>query len=829
VIKNKLYPQNILRLSAIKPRTKLILCFLTISVIIQPFISNSFSVYGQELGNTDALIVMVNIERIRSQLWLTEQSLDSGNPDVAFAHAFIPHTATFPAIKNQLTETAGEQLTKQLESSLTDLPLRMRTGEYSEEKIGESIGQIRGLLDEISQQSVGPEFLSDKAMVSQVVVFLLRDAVQSYTTTSNVSDGSVNENLQQDIDYENAVGLIQTARQNYQKTLSPLIEDSRRKSEIESFFNELESSLAQRMDKESIMRLTTAIERDLAEELSVSQGSENTSEHQQYFTTIRTLLSNVISEVNNGNYEQADQYAVSAYLDNYEYLEAPIEKRDPALMVTIEEEMREELRRMIEERESAESIQAFVNGILVKLDSAEELLKNDASFNQSPEPSSPPSPSSTTATSSGLFADIEGLKAGFGTYTGERRDIGEAEDPAKAAVRSNIDRIRMQLDETLQLHKEGDYDDALLASRSAYLDSYESVEIPLRPIDPDFTLEMEIKFAELRNLIQGHAPYGQVESKVVEIRRGLDESERLVSGTGVLAPTIAFSTSFSIIFREGLESALIIGAILTYLEASRNNRFKKHVYYGIVIAIGATAVTWFIAEFIIDISGANRELIEAIAGVSAVAVLFWVSFWVLNKIETKRWIEFVKAKVWKATTTGSIMVFVLLSFFTVYREGFETVLFYQAMLSFAKYMEWYVVAGLVIGLAVIVATAVVVRKLGRRLPLKVLFALTMGIGAYMSIAFMGNAVREFQELGYIPTTHLIGIIPRLDINLASMTGIHPTLETIVAQITLLAVYAVGSLYILIIQPRRQRLIESARKSREDLVRQDKSSEEGKSL
>jgi high-affinity iron transporter len=657
-------------------------------------------------------------------------------------------------------------------------------------------------------------------MVSQVAVFLLRDAVQSYTTISNASDGSGSENLQQDIDYENAAGLVQISHQNYQKTLSPLIEDSRRKTEIESFFNELESSLAQKMDNESILRLTTAIERDLAEELSVSEGSESTSEHQQYLATIRTLLSNVTSEVNNGNYEQADQYAVSAYLDNYEYLEAPIEKHDPDLMVTIEEEMREELRRMIEARESVESIEAFVNGILVKLDRAEELLKNDASFDQGSAP---------TPTSSGLFADIEGLKAGFGTYSGERRDIGEAEDPAKAAVRSNIDRIRMQLDETLRLHKEGNYDGALLTSRSAYLDSYESVEIPLRPIDPDFTLEMEIKFAELRNLIQAHAPYEQVESKVVEIRRGLDESERLVSGTGILAPTIAFSTSFSIIFREGLESALIIGAILTYLEASRNNRFNKHVYYGIVIAIGATAVTWFIAEFIIDISGASRELIEAIAGVSAVAVLFWVSFWVLNKIETKRWIEFVKAKVWKATTTGSIVVFVLLSFFTVYREGFETVLFYQAMLSFAKYMEWYVVAGLVIGLAVIVATAIVVRKLGRRLPLKVLFALTMGIGAYMSIAFMGNAIREFQELGYISTTHLIGIVPRLDINLAAMTGIHPTVETIVAQIILLAVYVAGSLYILIILPRRQRLIESARKSREDLIRQDKGTEEGKGL
>ncbi|MGH9990924.1 MAG: hypothetical protein ACREAS_10860, partial [Nitrososphaera sp.] len=423
--------KNIIDQSTIKPRRKLIFYFVIIIAITQLFVPYSFSVYGQVLSDTDALIVMVNIERMRTQLWLTEQSLDKNNPETAFAHAFIPHTTTFPAIKDQLGKTAGEQSTKQLESLLTDLPLRMRTGEYSEEKTRESIGQIRILLDQISQQSVGPEFLSDKGMVSQAVVFLLRDAVQSYATTiSNASNGSDSTNLQQAIDYENAVGLVQIAHQNYQKALSSLIEDSRRRTEIESFFNELESSLAQKMDNESILRLTTAIERDLAEELSVSEGSESTSEHQQYFATIRTLLSNVISEVNNGNYEQADQYAISAYLDNYEYLEAPIEKHDPDLMVTIEEEMREELRRMIEARESVESIEAFVNGILVKLDEAEELLKNDASFNQS---------SSAPTSSSGIFADIEGLKAGVGTYTGDRRDIGEAEDPAKAAVRSDID------------------------------------------------------------------------------------------------------------------------------------------------------------------------------------------------------------------------------------------------------------------------------------------------------------------------------------------------------------------------------------------------------
>jgi high-affinity iron transporter len=806
--------QNAFDRPSIKSKNILAYCFVAMLIVIQLFASNSYSVYGQALSDTDALIFMVNIERIRTQLLLTEENLDKGNSEMAFAHAFIPHSTIFPTIKNQLRQLEGEQFAQQLESLLTDLPLKMRAGESSEEEARKSIAQIRTLLDEFSQRRIGQEFLSDEGMVSQVVVSLLHDAIQSYNM-SNISNGQQDRDLQQIVNYESAVGLVQTAHQDFQETLSSSIEENRR-VEIDSFFNDLESSLGQKMDSDSILRLSSAIERDLGEELSLSEGSESSSEQQKYFETIRTLLSNVTSEVKAGNYVQADKYAVSAYLDNYEFLEAPIEKHDSALMTSIELEMREELRGLIKAKEPFQSIDTFVNGILVKLDKAEQLLKNDPSFNQG-----------SSNTSTALFADIEGLKAGFGAYAGDRKNIGDAQDPAKAAVRNDIDTIRMKLDETLRLHKEGNYDGSMIVSRSAYLDSYESIEIPLRPIDPDFTLEMEIKFAELRNLIQGHAPYSQVEGKVIEIRKGLDESERLVSGTGIIAPAIAFSTSFSIIFREGLESALIIGAIVTYLEASRNVRFKKHVYYGIIIAIGATAVTWFVAEFIIEISGASRELIEAIAGISAVAVLFWVSFWVLNKIETKRWIEFVKSKVWKATVTGSVLVFVLLSFFTVYREGFETVLFYQAMISFSKYMEWYVIAGFVSGLAVIVATAIVITRLGRRLPLRVLFAVTMGVGAYMSIAFIGNAVREFQEVGYLPATQLVGTVPRLDINLATMTGIHPTLETIIAQIVLLAVYVGGSLYLLVIRPRRQRLIESSRKSQQDLVQQDKRKDENK--
>jgi high-affinity iron transporter len=751
----------------------------------------------------EPLIAFINLQRIGTQLNLTEYSLDNGNLETAFEHAYIPHSVTFPVLKPILSE-ADSSLSKNLEGLLTDLPIKVRasaTAEEAESNIRPDLVTINDILNTISN-STAEASADDSGFFLQASAVLLEDAVQSYQL-SNASNTQSNS----DIFYiQNSLGLINSSMANFERVANSIEEP--RREEIRSFYGQMQEGIRDDIPFDTLASVASAIERDFSEELNLSSGSESGSEQAKYFTTIRELLNSTIASVNAGDYDAADVTAIKAYLDNYEYLEAPIEKYDPDLMLDIEVEMREELRQMIREDRSPQEIIEFITAILVKLDQAEDLLRNDPEYRMN---------SNATATTAGSsLANIQGLRQGFGTYTGEIRQMGEADDPAKQSVRDNIDQIRLKLSEMLRLYENENFEGASLAARSAYLDSYEIVEIPLRPIDSDFTLEMEIKFAELRNLIQQHGPFEAVEAKTIEIRRGLDESERLVSGVGVVAPAIAFSTSFSIIFREGLESALIIGAILTYLQASRNTQFKKHVYYGIIIAVAATAATWFVAQYLIEISGADRELIEAIAGLSAVAVLFWVSFWVLNKIETKKWIEFVKAKVWKATTTGSVIVFIVLAFVTVYREGFETVLFYQAMLSFATYMELYVIAGMVIGLAVIIGVAILVNKLGKRLPLRALFALTMGIGAYMSIAFMGNAMRALQELGVIPTTPMFGIVPRLDINLATMTGIHPTLESVVAQVILLAVYLAGSLYILVLKPRRQKAIESARKSMADL-------------
>jgi len=785
-------------------KKKVSLCVLIFYLIPSLFSINVHGTQNIELGSSDQVLVTVNIQRILEQINLVQTSLINQDNTRAFEHAYISHSIIFPSIKDKLLEI-NQNSTGRLESLLIDLPIMVKASS----KISETeatIIQIKNILNGINSSILDPNSPNYNSTLSSTIIVLLNDTSKFY----QLSNFGNSDNPSRLVDYENAIGMVDISRALY-KNISNMFDDSKQR-ELESFLGDLRNSLLSKSDIQSINVLIRAIQTNLAENGSISQTGVSLL---PYFENIKNLLSNInVALRNSSDYSLAEKYATSAYLDNFEYIEAPLEKVDPKLMHNLEIMMREQLRESLKKGQQSEAT-VLLNNITTNLSTAANLLNiNYVNLETNNKLGySIPLKGNTQLNN---LSDIKELSKGFGSYSGIKKGFGESSDSEKTGVRLDIDNIRIKLVELLQKYKEGKTDEAFVSARSAYLDSYEAIETPLRPINPDFTLDMEIKFAELRNLIQQHQPYPKIEAKVVEIRAGLDESERLVTGTGTLAPSLAFSTSFSIIFREGLESALIIGAILTYLEASRNLHYKKHVYLGIVISVIATVITWFIAQFVIDITGARKELIEAIAGISAVAVLFWVSFWILNKVETKKWIEFVKAKVWQATTTGSVMVFSMLSFFTVYREGFETVLFYQAMLSFAKNMETFVFLGLALGLVVILSVVFIIRKLGKKLPLRVLFGLTMGIGAYMSIAFIGNAVREFQEIGYISTTHLFGIIPRLEINLATMTGIHPTLETTIAQIVLLSVYVVGSLYILIMQPRRKKLAATSRKSMANL-------------
>ena len=705
--------------------------------------------------------------RYYSVVEVTETSLNLAltsleNQDFDSTKNFIEFGSTHFSKNLEKLRNVDASLTDEVHISLLDLQTRQLNPENLS-TVSSEITRIVEIFEAI------PE---DEEYNPNVTVALLIIVDEQYAIFE--SEGS-------EFSYQIAVGFMERANQIF---YSGTDYNERQKVELQSFFNDMFEMVKNKDPYASIASTNIWVQRDLlGTDVVGTIGTDSSS----FYIVIKELYAELMIELDNGDYKKAEQLGIEAYLENFEYLEPEIEVADAELLYQLEWDMREELRTMIKNYEDPDVIKSFlVDSIIPRLDTAEAKVAD-------------------LRASGVVIAEVFANK--------ETKPMGSASEGQKAEVRDEIDFIREQLMATEIFYELGDTQAAYASARTAYLDSYEYVEIPLRAIAPDFTFEVEYQFATLRNQINDGAPIEDISTTIISLERSLDESERLVSGTGTIAPMIAFISSFSIIFREGLEAVLILGAIITYLEASRNHKFKKYVHYGIGLAIGATAVTWVIASYIIEISGANRELIEAIAALSATAVLFYVSFWILNKIEHKRWMEFVKAKVFQASAAGGTSVFIMLSFFTVYREGFETVLFYQAMFSFAKYMEFYVGLGFILGIVSLLGIYFGFRKLGKRLPLRALFGLTMGIGAYLSIAFLGNAIREFQVLDFIPYTSMLGTIPRLDINVATMTGIYPTLETTVGQIILLAVYLVASLYVLVLRPKRQKALASMRKSR----------------
>ena len=711
--------------------------------------------------------------RYYSVIEVTETSLNLAltsleNQDFESTKNFIEFGSTHFSKNLEKLRNVDASLTDEVHISLLDLQTRQLTPENLS-AVSSEITRIVEIFEAI------PEDEEYNPNVTVALLIIVDEQYQNFETNND------------EFSYQIAVGFMERANQIY---YSGTEYNERQTVELNSFFNDMFQMVKDKDPYASIASTNIWVQRDLlGTDVVGTIGADSSS----YYVVIKELYAELMIALDEGDYKKAEQLGIEAYLENFEYLEPEIEVADAELLYPLEWDMREELRTMIKNYEDPDVIKSFLtDSIIPRLDTAEAKVAE-------------------LRASGVVIAEVFANK--------ETKPMGSASEGEKQSVRDEIDVIREQLMATEIFYELGDTQAAYASARSAYLDSYEYVEIPLRAIAPDFTFEVEYQFATLRNQINDGATIEEIATTIISLERSLDESERLVSGTGTIAPMIAFISSFSIIFREGLEAVLILGAIITYLEASRNHKFKKYVHYGIVLAIGATAVTWVIASYIIEISGANRELIEAIAALSATAVLFYVSFWILNKIEHKRWMEFVKAKVFQASAAGGTSVFIMLSFFTVYREGFETVLFYQAMFSFAKYMELYVGLGFILGIASLLGIYFGFRKLGKRLPLRALFGLTMGIGAYLSIAFLGNAIREFQVLDFIPYTSMLGTVPRLDINVATMTGIYPTLETTVGQIVLLAVYLVASLYVLVLRPKRQKALASMRKSRAEVDEQ----------
>ena len=373
---------------------------------------------------------------------------------------------------------------------------------------------------------------------------------------------------------------------------------------------------------------------------------------------------------------------------------------------------------------------------------------------------------------------------------------------------------RRSIDRTLALLKSGDETRAFAEAKSGYLTHFERVEIPLRVADNRLTIETEGKFAEIRQAIRSHDSTESIRTKIIELRGLIDRSERALTDVGVGAPMLIAGQSFIIIFREGFEIVLLLSVLLGYLEAAKSTHYMRPILTGVALAAVATVLTVIVMRTIFARLPVGIEVLEGITALLAVVVLFYVSFWLIARLEHKRWMEFLRAKMWNAVSVGSAGSLVAVGFTAVYREGFETALFYQSLLSFGSGLIWAVLGGLAAGLAALAVVAIGIFRLGRRVNVKVFMNTAVALVMLTSVAFLGNAVHALQSADIV-SYHALGGWPRMPIFLAQATGYWTTAETIGAQLALVAVYVLGAAFVFVIRPRRnaarvRRVLGSAR-------------------
>ncbi|MEA2467302.1 MAG: high-affinity iron transporter [Thermoleophilaceae bacterium] len=368
--------------------------------------------------------------------------------------------------------------------------------------------------------------------------------------------------------------------------------------------------------------------------------------------------------------------------------------------------------------------------------------------------------------------------------------------------RAEIAKASKLVDQSLEAVKAGDRDEAYKLARDAYLNHYEFVEIPMRLRDPNKVLDTEFKFTKFRNDIRDGAPLSEIRRDVADVRAGLVASDRVLADKGVAAPAVAFAFSFSILFREGIEAVLLIAILLGSLSAGSAQNYRRPLGWGVAAAVGATVITWLLATLVIDIAPVNREVLEAVTALLAVVVLVAVSFWLVSRLEHRRRQEFMRARVASAMAAGTTVAFVGLGFTAVYREGFETVLFYQALSLFAEGLDLWVVLGAVAAAFALGAAGYAILKAGKQLPLKPMLVTGASILLLLSVAFAGNAVRSLQSADIVQATPVSS--PRLPVFLAELTGIHPTREGLAIQGAMLLVFVLGAAYVFAWQPARRR-------------------------
>ncbi|HEX6060267.1 MAG TPA: FTR1 family protein [Gemmatimonadaceae bacterium] len=334
------------------------------------------------------------------------------------------------------------------------------------------------------------------------------------------------------------------------------------------------------------------------------------------------------------------------------------------------------------------------------------------------------------------------------------------------------------LDQALSAARGGRLDEANDRAFDSYI-AFEPLESRARARSPGLVTAMERYFAEFKGHLRA---------------RDLRAAERSRNAIEAGMPAVleftrkpegrwgAFVASFLIIFREGLEAILVVGAIVAFLIKTGHRERLRAIWLGCAAAIAASAVMAVVLKTVLAALPASREIIEGATMLVAVAVLFSVSYWLISKVEAAKWQQFIREKVTAALEHGGGRALALVAFLAVFREGAETALFYQALIQDGASLGVPIALGIVAGTLVLAVIFVLFYRFGVRIPLRPFFAATSVLLYYMAFVFAGKGIRELQEGNVVPITIIPGF-PNIEV-----LGIFPSVETLLAQFVLLALF-----------------------------------------
>ncbi|MBA4757997.1 MAG: FTR1 family protein [Sphingosinicella sp.] len=341
---------------------------------------------------------------------------------------------------------------------------------------------------------------------------------------------------------------------------------------------------------------------------------------------------------------------------------------------------------------------------------------------------------------------------------------------------------RQRLEASLKAYAAGNRGAASDLALSAYLDGFEPVEPVLAARNPDLMAKIELAMGNLRSAIGRGRPVADVEAANAEVARLFVEAEAALAPERASASS-SFLGAFGVLLREGLEALLIVIAMMAFLRKTGRTDVMGYVHGGWVSALAAGALTWFVATYFIGVSGASRELTEGFGSLFAAIILISVGIWMHGKSNAEAWQRYIKEKISAALSRRSAWFLFGLTFLVVYREVFETILFYAAL--WAQGNGGALLAGAATATVLLGLIAWAMLRYSARLPITQFFSWSAALIAILAVVLAGKGIGGLQEAGLFGVTPLAGF-PRVPI-----LGIYPTFQTVLAQLAAAIILTAG--------------------------------------